>query len=71
MQQGFDEDLYQHVHEYATNAAFTEREKLAITALLASIVTLHIPVPEQAPDQLSNVKPGLATWVTFTTVPIG
>ena len=30
MQQGFDEDLYQHVHEYATNAAFTEREKLAI-----------------------------------------
>ena len=30
MQQGFDEDLYQHVHEYATNEAFTEREKLAI-----------------------------------------
>ena len=48
-----------------------EREKLAVTALLASMVTSHVPVPEQALDQLSNVKPAAATWVTFTTVPEG
>lgn len=30
MQQGLDDDLYAQVGSYATNDAFTEREKLAI-----------------------------------------
>jgi hypothetical protein len=44
--------------------------KVAVTDLAASIVTMHVPVPEQAPDQPVNVEvddTGVA--VRVTTVP--
>ncbi len=41
----------------------------AVTALAESIVTMHEPVPVQAPDQFANVEPVLAVAVRVTTVP--
>jgi hypothetical protein len=46
------------------------RTKFAVTALLASIVTSHVPLPEQAPDQPVNREPAAAVAVNATAVPL-
>ena len=42
---------------------------VAVTDLAASIVTLHAPVPEQAPLQPAKVAPASGVAVSVTTVP--
>ena len=44
--------------------------KVAVTALAALMVTEHVPVPVQAPDQLANAEPVPAAAVSVTTVPL-
>ncbi|MCI2430315.1 hypothetical protein LM604_06660 [Candidatus Acetothermia bacterium] len=44
--------------------------KVAVTDLLASIVTTHVPVPLQAPPQPVKVEPLAATAVSVTEVPL-
>ena len=39
---------------------------VAVTDLAASIVTWHVPVPLQAPDQPAKVEPESATAVRVT-----
>jgi phage tail protein X len=58
-------------------AKVTERAKVvtvvlnvAVTDLAALMVTLHDPVPLQAPPQPANVEPEPATCVRVTTVPL-
>ena len=43
--------------------------KLAVTALVPSMVTTQIPLPEQAPDQLEKIYPLDEIAVTVTWVP--
>src|SRR6185437_11117272 len=43
--------------------------KVALTDFAASMVTLHAPVPLQAPPQPANVEPESGVAVKFTTVP--
>src|ERR1043166_2290173 len=43
--------------------------KFALTDFAASIVTLHAPVPLQAPPQPANVEPESGAAVKLTTVP--
>ena len=43
--------------------------KVAVTDLAASIVTSHVPVPEQAPDQPVNEEFAPAVAVSVTSVP--
>lgn len=43
---------------------------VAVAALGASIVTMHVPVPAQAPLQLPNAEPTAGTAVSVTTVPL-
>ena len=43
--------------------------KLAVTVLFEFMVTVHVPVPEQSPDQLLKVQPELVVKVTGTRVP--
>jgi hypothetical protein len=43
--------------------------KVAVTLLAASIVTLHAPLPVQAPDQPLNWKFAAGVAVNVTTVP--
>jgi hypothetical protein len=43
--------------------------KVAVTLLAVSIVTLHAPLPVQAPDQPLNWKPAAGVAVNVTTVP--
>ena len=43
--------------------------KVAVTFLLASIVTIQLPVPEQAPDQPAKVEPEAGLAVKVTEVP--
>jgi hypothetical protein len=42
---------------------------VAVTAFAAVIVTLQLPVPEQAPDHPANVCPLAAVGVSVTIVP--
>lgn len=42
---------------------------LAVTDLVAVIVTLHVPLPPQGPDQPANVDPGDALASSVTVVP--
>ena len=42
---------------------------VAVTAFAAVIVTLQLPVPEQAPDHPANFCPLPAVAVSVTTVP--
>tara|TARA_B100001971_G_scaffold181542_1_gene178293 strand:+ start:122 stop:319 length:198 start_codon:yes stop_codon:yes gene_type:complete len=44
-------------------------EKLAVTLLLLSMVTVQLPLPLQAPDQLLKEYPLAAVAVTVTWVP--
>jgi hypothetical protein len=44
--------------------------KLALTDFAASMVTLHAPVPLQAPLQPANVEPESGVAVRFTTAPL-
>ena len=41
----------------------------AVTVLAASIVTVHVPVPLQAPLQPENANPVPADWVSVTALP--
>src|SRR4029077_2556304 len=43
--------------------------KFAVTLLAASIFTLQLPVPVQAPDQPLNLQPVPGVAVTSTSVP--
>jgi hypothetical protein len=43
---------------------------IAVTDVLAAMVTAHVPVPLQAPDQPANVEPVLAVAVSVTAVPL-
>jgi hypothetical protein len=62
-----------------TLVGFTDKEdsttvevelKVALTEFAASMVTLHAPVPLQAPPQPANVEPGSGAAVKLTTVPL-
>jgi hypothetical protein len=46
-----------------------EAENVAVTAWLDFIVTVQLPVPEQAPDHPVNVEPVFGAAVSVTTVP--
>ena len=43
--------------------------KVALTDFAAFIVTVQVPVPEHAPDQLENVYPLATEAVKVTAVP--
>jgi hypothetical protein len=43
--------------------------KFAVTVLLAVIAKLHVPVPEQMPDQPVKREPTAAVAVKTTAVP--
>ena len=45
--------------------------KVAVTLRAASIVTLHVPVPVQAPLQPAKIQPALGVAARITTVPLG
>ncbi len=45
------------------------RSNVATTVLSSSIVTEHVPVPEQAPDHPAKVDPDSAVAVSVTIVP--
>src|SRR3954451_23746337 len=45
--------------------------KVAVTAVLALIVTRQLPAPEQAPDQPAKVELGLGVAARVTDVPSG
>ncbi len=47
----------------------TVRLNAAVTAWLAFIVTVQLPVPEHAPDQPANVDPAFGVAISVTTVP--
>jgi hypothetical protein len=47
------------------------RLNAAVTAWLEFIVTVHAPVPEQAPDHPLNVEPVFGVAVSATWVPVG
>src|SRR5690349_9232020 len=47
------------------------RSKLAVTERAALIVTLHDPVPEQAPPHPANVELTWGVACRATTVPVG
>jgi hypothetical protein len=52
-----------------TVRAYCTRVKVAVTDRAASMVTLHAPVPVQAPDQPAKVDVASGTAVNATTVP--
>ena len=47
------------------------RLNVAVTAWFEFIVTVQVPVPEQAPDHPANVEPVFDVAVNVTTVPAG
>jgi hypothetical protein len=47
-----------------------EELKVAVTEVAAERVTVHVPVPVQAPDQPANVDPEAAVAVSVTAVPL-
>ncbi len=53
----------------SVNVAGWTGAKVAVTDFAASIVTMHGPVPEQAPLQPVNVEPGSGVAVSVTSVP--
>jgi hypothetical protein len=46
-----------------------DRLNVAVTAWLEFIVTVQLPVPEQAPDHPANVEPVFGVAVSVTAVP--
>ena len=46
-----------------------EGDELAVTLRAALIVTVQVPVPEQAPDQPAKREPEAAAAVRATTLP--
>jgi hypothetical protein len=49
----------------------TVRLKVAVTVWFEFIVTVQVPVPEQAPDHPANVETAFGVAVSVTTVPAG
>lgn len=49
---------------------FGFRLKVALKVLLASMVTVQLPVPEHAPDQLAKVESAAGVAVMLTEVPV-
>jgi hypothetical protein len=47
-----------------------ETLKVAVTAVAAFMVTVHVPVPAQAPDQPAKVEPAAGEAVRVTVVPL-
>jgi hypothetical protein len=45
--------------------------KVAVTRCGSLIVTEHVPLPEQSPDQNLNIHPGCASGCRLTVVPAG
>ena len=43
---------------------------VAVTDLFASIVTVHVAVPEHAPDHPANVEPAAGVAVSVAVVPL-
>jgi len=50
---------------------YTTTEKVAVTEAAAVRVTVHAPVPLQAPLQPLNVKPAAGVAESVTAVPLG
>ncbi len=55
--------------ESGTRATVTFRVNMAVTDLTASIVTVQVPVPVQAPDQLTKKEFASEVAVNVTIVP--
>ena len=43
---------------------------VAVTEVLAAIITVHVPVPPHAPDHPPNVESALGVAVRVTDVPL-
>jgi hypothetical protein len=69
MPAGVDVTVPEPLPLFVTVSLGAEAAKLADTAWSAVIVTVHVPVPEQSPDQLENDEPEVGVAVNVTVDP--